>query len=128
MAEKTKFETVDDYLKTISGQQRTRLEQIIALVWRTVPDAREVISYNMPAFQFNGILIYLAAHRNHIGFYPASSSAIDHFKKELGHYLTSKGTVQIQNAEELPIRLLEKMIRFRAEENLAKALLKKKRR
>jgi uncharacterized protein YdhG (YjbR/CyaY superfamily) len=74
------------------------------------------------------MLLYYAAHRNHIGFYPFTT-AIAAFKKELAAYKTAKGSIQFPHSQTLPLDLISQITAFRVEENLAKAelkLLKKK--
>jgi len=81
------------------------------------PEAVEVISYQMPAFKLNGILVYFAAFKNHIGFYP-TSSGIEQFKKELSPYKWSKGAVQFPLDKPIPFALVKKIVIFRVKENL----------
>ncbi len=86
------YATVDEYIRSCPEQVRAKLEQLRALIHRVVPDAEEKISYGMPAFARNGILVYFAAHAEHIGFYP-TPSGIARFKAELSRYTSSKGAV-----------------------------------
>lgn len=84
------------------------------------PEAVETISYQMPAFKLNGKgLVYFAAFKNHIGFYPIPSG-IEAFKKELSPYKQGKGSVQFPFDKPVPYGLVEKVVRFRAKENLKK--------
>jgi uncharacterized protein YdhG (YjbR/CyaY superfamily) len=83
------------------------------------PNAEEKISYQMPAFYLDGILVWFAAHPNHIGFYPRAS-AITKFKRELSRYKNAKGSVQFPLDEPLPVELIKRMVRFRVEENVKK--------
>jgi uncharacterized protein YdhG (YjbR/CyaY superfamily) len=74
----------------------------------------------MPAFKLNGkILVYFAAWKNHIGFYalPSGNAA---FQKELAAYKMAKGSIQFPLDKPMPIDLIEKMVKFRAAENVAK--------
>jgi uncharacterized protein YdhG (YjbR/CyaY superfamily) len=73
----------------------------------------------MPAFRLNGILVYFAAFKNHIGFYP-TSSGIEAFREELSGYEVSKGTVRFPLNKPIPFDLVKKMVRFRVKENLSK--------
>lgn len=73
----------------------------------------------MPAFTLNGILVYFAAFKNHIGFYP-TSSGIEAFKHELKDYKFSKGSVQFPLDKPLPIELISRIVKFKVEENLNK--------
>ncbi len=72
----------------------------------------------MPAFKLNGILVYFAAFKNHIGFYP-KASGIESFKSDLSAYKFSKGAVQFPLNEPLPYELVKKIVAFRVKENLA---------
>jgi uncharacterized protein YdhG (YjbR/CyaY superfamily) len=121
-----KYDSVSDYLNDQPSLQKERLEAIRSLVKRLVPEATEKLSYNMPAFFYGGVLLYYAAHKNHIGFYPGSVSSLEHFSGELKSYKTSKGTVQIQNSEELPLELLGRIIIYRHKEKQMKLLSRKK--
>jgi uncharacterized protein YdhG (YjbR/CyaY superfamily) len=79
----------------------------------------------MPVYKMKGVLVYFAAWKNHIGFYP-STSGIEAFKKELSVYNISKGTVQFPLDKPLPLDLFAKIVQFRVNENLKKAEIKKK--
>jgi uncharacterized protein YdhG (YjbR/CyaY superfamily) len=81
-----------------------------------VPEAIEAISYQMPAFKLNGNLVWFAAFKNHIGFYP-TSSVIEAFKEKLSPYETSKGTVKFPINEPFPFDLIKEMVQFRVKEN-----------
>jgi uncharacterized protein YdhG (YjbR/CyaY superfamily) len=96
------------------------MEQVRKAVQGAVPEAKETISYNMPAFRFHGILIYYAAFKEHIGFYPGNATLIPRFSKELAGYETSKGTIRFPLDRELPVELIRTLAKLRAEENLGK--------
>jgi uncharacterized protein YdhG (YjbR/CyaY superfamily) len=126
---KTKFKTVDEYLSTLSEKAKCLLEDLRKTIKKTAPEAEEVISYNMPAFKFRGrILVYYAAHTEHIGFYPGSTIVNDVFKEDLVNYKTSKGTIQFPIDKDIPERLIKNIIKFRVQQNLEKekAKIKKK--
>ncbi len=96
------------------------LEEMRETIRQAAPRAEEVISYNIPAFKQNGILVYYAAHKQHIGFYP-TSSGIRNFEKELVGYTTSKGAVQFPFNKPIPKTLVKKIVKFRVKENLEKS-------
>jgi uncharacterized protein YdhG (YjbR/CyaY superfamily) len=75
-----------------------------------------MISYNMPAFKRNGMLVWYAAFKTHIGFYPRAA-AIASFKKELANYKTSKGAIQFPIEAPIPAGLVKKIAKFRLKEN-----------
>lgn len=88
-------------------------------IHEAAPEAKEAISYQIPAFQLNGNLVYFAAYKNHIGFYP-TSSGIDAFKDELSPYKSAKGSVQFPIDRPVPYSLVKKIVLFRVQENLKK--------
>jgi len=116
---------VDHYISLQPIEIQGKLNQLRKLIKDNAPDALEVISYNMPAYKFNGMLMYFAAHKNHIGLYPMASG-IEAFKDELTKYETSKGTVQFPHSKSLPVTLIKKIVQFRVNQNLEKAKSKKK--
>jgi len=116
--------TVEQYLKAFSPTVCKTLQQLRQTIKASAPKAEEVISYQMPAFTYRGMLVYFAGYKNHIGFYPVSS-AIKAFEKELSKYTTSKGTVQFPIDQPLPLDLISKMVKFRVKENEEKFADKK---
>ena len=129
MATSSKMKTaqvknVDEYLKTFPPLVSILLEKVRKTIITSAPGAAEVISYNMPAYKFHGILVYFAAWKNHIGFYPFSS-AIKAFKKELSVYEGAKGSVQFPFDKAIPLGLISKIVKFRVMENEAKFFAKK---
>ncbi|HSC54615.1 MAG TPA: DUF1801 domain-containing protein [Phnomibacter sp.] len=119
------FQTVDEYIDTFSGEQRTMLESIRKAIQQAAPAATECISYNMPAYRQHGVLVYFAGYKNHIGFYP-TSSPIKIFAEELKAYKTSKGAIQFPLNKPIPAALVKKIVKYRMEEDAVKALGKKK--
>ena len=124
-ATSTKFKTVDEYLSALPANTKAILKEMRKTIKQAAPQAEELISYNMPAFRLNGMLVYYAAYKEHIGFYPVSS-AIKAFQKELSDYKTSKGTIQFPIDRPLPFGLITKIVKFRVKENLEKAKSKMK--
>lgn len=112
--------TVDEYFSTLSPKMKNCLIELRKIIKQVVPDAEEIISYNMPAFKLNGILVWYAACKEHIGFYP-SSSPIKAFKNDLKNYKTSKGAIQFLMEKPIPTALVKKIVKFRLKENLRKA-------
>lgn len=119
-----KFETVEEYFSTFPANVIALLEELRNTIHQTAPEAEELISYNMPAFKLNGMLVYYAAYKNHIGFYP-TSSGIRVFEEDLKDFKTSKGAIQFPVEKGIPTALVKKIVEFRVHENHEKALLKK---
>ena len=115
----------DAYIGGFSKQTQRLLEQLRLTVKKAAPGASEVISYSMPAFKLNGMLVWFAAHTHHIGFYPRAS-AIEAFKNELSIYKGAKGSVQFPMDQPLPTGLITKIVKYRVNENMLKLKLKKK--
>jgi uncharacterized protein YdhG (YjbR/CyaY superfamily) len=104
---------------------RERLFEIRAIILKAAPGAEEVISYKMPAYKQNGMLVYFAGYKHHIGFYP-TASPIAHFAEDLSKYQSSKGAVQFPLDKAMPKQLITRMVKFKLEENQRKVDLKKK--
>ena len=116
---------IDEYIAGYPKEIQKLLKEIRATIKKTAPAANEVISYGMPAFKLNGMLVWFAAHTKHIGFYPRVSG-IERFKKELSIYKGAKGSVQFPFDKPLPSGLITKIVKFRVTENLQKQKAKKK--
>ncbi len=112
--------TVNEYLIDFPEPVQYLLEDLRAAIKQAAPEAEETISYQMPAYLFKGKLVFFAAYKNHIGFYPTSSGIVA-FKEELSAYKCSKGTVQFPIDKPLPLDLIARIVRFRMKENLDKA-------
>lgn len=121
------YETIDEYIIQFPPGIQEILKELRKVIKEAAPDAQEKISYGMPAFVLHGNLVYFAAFKNHIGFYPAPNG-IDAFKQELSEYKGSKGTVQFPIGKPLPYDLISRIVKFRVAENiqLAEVKLKKK--
>lgn len=117
--EATKWATVNEYISKQPSLQKSLLKEMREIIKSVVPKAEEVISYNMPAFKQHYVLVWYAAYKNHIGFYP--SSAIAHFKNELTPYKTSKGAIQFPVDQPLPVSLIKKIVQFKVKEDVERA-------
>lgn len=117
---------VDLYIAQFSPSTKELLEQLRHTIKNAAPEAEEVISYQMPAYKFHGILVYFAGYKNHIGFYP-TGNGIENFKNELTPYKYSKGTVQFPLDQPLPLELIAEIVKFRVIQNLEKIKENRKR-
>ena len=104
---------------------RTILEKVQATIRRAAPDATEKISYQMPAFKQNGILVYFAAWTKHIGLYPPISGD-KALEKAIARYAGPKGHLQFPLDEPIPYDLIERIVKLRVKQDLAKAAAKRK--
>lgn len=115
----TGYKTIDEYIATFPPNTQALLQQIRATIRKAAPDAEETISYNMPAFKQNGVLVYFAAFKNHIGFFP-TAQGIEAFKDKLAAYKTSKGTIQFPLDQPLPLDLIAEIVQYRVNTNTSK--------
>jgi uncharacterized protein YdhG (YjbR/CyaY superfamily) len=116
-ASAAKPRTIDDYLATLSNDKRAALEKLRKTIRAAAPNAEECISYQLPAFRLNGMLVAFGATANHCAFYPMSSSMVETHKRELKDYETSKGTIRFQADKPLPAALVRKLVKARIAEN-----------
>jgi uncharacterized protein YdhG (YjbR/CyaY superfamily) len=115
---KVPAKSVDEYLARVPEPARSTLQHIRAVIRSVVPaEATEVISYGIPMFKYNGMLVGYAAFKNHCSLFPTGSSVLDQFEKELRGYRTSKGTIQFPPDRALPDRLVKKLVKARVQEN-----------
>jgi uncharacterized protein YdhG (YjbR/CyaY superfamily) len=115
-AAKIKFKTVDEYLSDLPDDTKSKLQQLRETIKKAAPQAEEVISYNMPAIKGRRVLVYYAAHKEHIGFYP-TASPIRAFKKELSAYDSSKGAIKFPIEKPIPLSLVTKIVKYRVKED-----------
>ena len=115
---------VDSYIAAAPKTHQKLLTQLRTIVRKAAPAAEECISYGMPAYRDLGVLVYFAAFKAHIGFYP-TSSAITAFEQELSAYKWAKGSVQFPLDRPLPVTLITKMVKFRVNETRTKARQKR---
>ena len=110
---------IDEYVKRFPKEVQQRLHAMRGTIKKAAPTATETISYGIPAFRLDGLLVWFAAFKSHIGFYPRASG-IAAFQKELSAYKWAKGSVQFPLDEPLPLALVSRMVKFRVKENLSK--------
>ncbi len=115
---------IDEYIGKFPEEIRDMLEQIRSAVKKAAPGAKEVISYKMPAFKLNGIIVWFAAFKDHIGFFP-TASGVKEFEKELIKYETSKGTIRFPLDKKIPLSLISRITKFRVKEDFKKGRSRK---
>ena len=120
-----KSNDIDKYIAGFPVETQKLLEQLRITILKAAPEAEEVISYQMPAFKYYGMIVYFAGYKNHIGFYP-TASGIKKFKKDLSIFKGAKGSVQFPVDVPLPLPLIAKIVAFRVKENLEKTMAKVK--
>jgi uncharacterized protein YdhG (YjbR/CyaY superfamily) len=116
---------IDAYIAAFSPDVQTILERIRLTIHNVAPDAQETISYRIPAFTQHGVLVYFAAFKNHIGFYPPVSGDA-RLQKAISPYAGEKGNLRFPLNQPIPYDLIERIVKLRVEQNLAKAAAKSK--
>ena len=111
-----KPKNANEYICLFPMEVRERLEILHNAIQQAAPLSEEVISYGMPAYKQNGVLVYMAAYKNHIGFYP-TPSAVKAFSKRLTKYKTAKGSIKFPLEKPLPLGLIRKITQFRVKES-----------
>jgi uncharacterized protein YdhG (YjbR/CyaY superfamily) len=114
-----KAKTVSGYLASLSSENRVALNKLRKNIRSAAPGAEECISYQMPAFRFEGrMLVWYGAWENHCALYPGTS--IEPFKKQLGRFDTrSKGTIRFQTDDPLPATIVRTLVKARIAQNSA---------
>jgi len=111
---------VDEYLATVPEPARSTLNRMRATIRSAVPpEATEVISYRMPAFKHNQVLVWFAAFSDHCSLFP-TAAVIEKFKNELKSFSTSKGTLHFPTNKPLPTALIRKLVKARVALNESK--------
>jgi len=110
---------INEYIGGFPNDVQKILEKIRMTIQKAAPYAKEKISYSMPAFEQNGIVVYFAAYKKHIGLY-ALPTGHEKFKEAFSKYKSGKGSVQFPLNEPIPFDLITKIVKFRVQENLEK--------
>ena len=111
---------IDEYISWFSPEVQAILEKIRLTIRQAAPGAQEIISYKIPAFRQNGILVYFAAFKKHIGFFPPVKGDAK-LVKAASIYAGKKGNLQFPLDRRIPYGLIEKIVKLRVKQNLSKA-------
>ncbi len=118
---KSAFKSLNDYIASKPREVRAVLERVRGAIRKAVPAADEGLSYQMPAYTLNGVpVLYFAGWKAHYSLYPASDALVAAFRRELAPYERSKGTIRMPLREPVPVDLIERLARFRAEQLTAR--------
>jgi len=112
---------VERYLAKVPEPARATLQRLRVVIRSAAPkEATEAISYGIPAFKYNGLLVAYAAFANHCSFFPASGRLLEEFAEELKDYPCSKGTIRFAMDKPLPAALVKRIVKARVAKNQAK--------
>jgi uncharacterized protein YdhG (YjbR/CyaY superfamily) len=118
--------SVDAYMAELPADVQALLEKVRSTIKTAAPKAEEVISYQMPAYKYYGMLVYFAAFKDHCSLFPASKKVLDVFKEELQSFKTFGGTIQFTPENPLPVKLVTAIVKYRMQQNEEKKAAKKK--
>jgi uncharacterized protein YdhG (YjbR/CyaY superfamily) len=114
---KAKFANVDEYISEQPEAAQVVLQLVRCTLRKALPEAQEVISYKIPAYKMpGGIALYFAGWKQHYSLYPAGECLVAALKDQLASYKVSKGTIRLPLSEPVPVRLIERIAKFRAKE------------
>ena len=114
---KTDFKSVDEYIASRPENVRPILERVRKAIHQAIPDAEEVISYQVGAFRLhNRIVLYFAGWKDHYSIYPASDALVEELGDELASHRVSKGTIRFSLNEPVPVALIKRIAKFKAKE------------
>jgi uncharacterized protein YdhG (YjbR/CyaY superfamily) len=108
---------INEYLAQFPENVQIALEELRHTIKEIVPQAEEVISYQIPAFKYHGMLVYFAAYKNHCSFFVGNGSLVGKMQDELNAYQTTKSAIHFTVEKPLPKALIEKIVRLRMAEN-----------
>jgi uncharacterized protein YdhG (YjbR/CyaY superfamily) len=108
---------IDEYLALLPENTRNALESLRKTIKQAAPEAEEVISYNMPAFKYQGMLVYFAAFKNHCSLFVGNGSLVLSLKNELKDYSTAKSGIHFTPEKPLPEALIKKIVWTRMGQN-----------
>ena len=117
---KTDYRSVDEYIAAQPAPSRPILERVRSAIRKAVPDADELISYQIPAYKLHGQrVLYFAGWKDHYSLYPATPATLAAFREELTPYEVEKATIRFPLARPVPTRLIGQIAKFRAKEAVA---------
>jgi uncharacterized protein YdhG (YjbR/CyaY superfamily) len=122
---KTDFKSVDAYIGSQPEASRAVLERVRGTLQKALPGAEEVISYQIPAYKLpSGPVLYFAGWKQHYSLYPVTAQLVEAFKDDLAPYEVHKGTIRFPLSQPVPVKLLERIAKFRAKEHAERAKAK----
>lgn len=113
----TDFKSVDEYIASLPEGAQSVLKCVRSIIRKAIPEAAEVISYQIPTYKLHGdAVLYFAGWKRHYSLYPASERLVSAFKDELALFEVSKGTIRFPLSEPVPAKLIGRIAKFRAKE------------
>lgn len=125
MTSRSRPDTISEYITLFPSDVQEILEKIRSTISSAAPEAQETISYQIPAFTLNGTLVYFAAFKKHIGFYPLVTGDA-RLEKAVSKYAGEKGNLRFPLDQPIPYRLIARIVKFRVRQNKARGPAKRK--
>ena len=125
MANRSAPKDIDEYIAAFSPEVQSILQKIRLTIRQATPKAKETISYQMPAFRLDGMLIYFAAFKKHVGIYPPVKGN-ERLRKATAPYRGPKGNLKFSLDEPIPYALIRRVVQFRVKEHLTRAAYKRR--
>ncbi len=124
---KTDFKSVDEYIATFPDDVQTILQRVRGAIRKALPTAEEAISYQIPAYKLHGgSVLYFAGWKRHYSLYPVTADLVEAFGDDLEPYeVNDKGTIRFPLSEPVPVRLIGRIAKFRANEAAERAEAKR---
>ena len=114
---RTEFKSVDEYIASQPEAVQDVLARVRSTIRKAMPGADEVISYQIPAYKLHGrTVLYFAGWKQHYSLYPSTDHVVAAFKDDLARYEVSRGTIRFPLSEPVPVKLIERIAKFRANE------------
>jgi uncharacterized protein YdhG (YjbR/CyaY superfamily) len=121
-------QSIDEYIGAFPPEVQAILERVRLTIRHAAPDAQERISYRMPAFASRGgILVYFAAFKKHIGLYPPVRGDAS-LMRAIAPYAGEKGNLRFPLDQPIPYDLIERIVKLRVEQSLARTAARSRRR
>ena len=114
---KTDFKSVDEYIASQPAAVQGILGRVRNAIREALPGAEEVISYQIPAYKLRGgRVLFFAGWKQHYSLYPATDQLVEAFKEDLAPYKVDKGTIRFPLSQSVPVKLIERIAKFRAKQ------------
>ena len=113
---------IDEYIFSFPAEVQDVLRLVRGIVRKTAPKATETIKYGMPTYVQNGNLVYFAAYKKHIGFYPVPANGT--LEKEMAPYKQGKGSIQFPLDKPMPLELIVKLVKWKLKRDSEKIKIK----
>ena len=118
---------IDAYIAAFPAPVRAILRRMRATVRRAAPGARETISYRIPTFTADGVLVHFAAFTHHLGLFPPVRGDA-RLTRALAPYSGPKGNLRLPLDQPIPYALIARLVKLRLKQNRARAKARRARR